>query len=158
MGIALYGGTYDPLHNGHLRVASCIKGMPYVEDLWIHVNYKPSYKKKTLFSFEERVEFAKEFGAKIIPGRFSFTADVLKWLRSMYGKKKNIFFFVGQEWQIGKFKNAEYVKNNCDPVIIRPNEINIRSTDIREMIQKKEHLDGLVPSNVLKVIKEKFYV
>ena len=156
--IGLFGGTFDPLHNGHLRVCSVIKQLPFVDKVFIHVNERPSYKKKPMFSFEQRLKFANEFGASVIQEPFNYTCDVLKFLRKEFGKEVPIFFFCGQEWELGKFKNSKYVLNNCEWAKIRPIEINIRSTDIRHMIKNKEPLDGLVPTNVLNVIKEKYYV
>ena len=156
--IGLYGGTFDPLHNGHLRVCGWIKQQPFVDRVFIHVNERPAYKKKPMFSFEQRLKFANEFGASVIQEPLNYTCDVLKFLRKQFGKEVPIFFFVGQEWDLNTFKNHRYVLKNCERARIRQKEINIRSTDIRHMIKNKEPLDGLVPTNVLNIIKEKYYV
>jgi len=156
--IGLYGGTFDPLHNGHLRVSSVIRSMPWVDNLVIHVAERPDYKKKPMFSFEQRLKFAEEFGGTVIQEPFNYTCDVLKYLRKTYGYDIDIYFFIGDEWQLKHFKNSRYVLKHCMPCKIHPNEINIRSTNIRELIKNKKPLEGLVPTNVLNVIKEKYYV
>lgn len=160
-GVGLYGGTFDPLHNGHIRVASVIKQLPFVKDFWIHVNHNPYYK-TPMFSFEERMLFAEEFVGSVnaikIQEQFTCTYEVLRKLRRIYGKKIPIYFFVGKEWDISGFKNAEYVKKNCIPITLPKIEISVRSTKIREMIKRKESLVGLVPENVWLYIKENIYV
>jgi len=152
-GIGLFGGTFDPVHNGHVRVASLIKQLPYIEDLWIHVNYKPHYK-KPMFSFYHRCIFAYAFDAMVIREEYNYTYQVLRHLRKIYGRKYPIYFFVGKEWDISTFKNTDYVKRNCIVMPIPKVEINVRSTQIREMIKRNEPLDGLVPDSVTYNLKE----
>ena len=155
-GIGLYGGTFDPLHNGHVRAISKIRQLPYIVDLCIHVNYNPCYK-KPMFSFDERCHFVDELNCFRIERKFSFTYQVLKYLRKLR-ETVPIYFFVGKEWDLKTFKNADYVIKNCIPIVIEPNEISVRSTQIREMIKRKECLNGLVPDNVKNYIEEKYYV
>jgi len=151
-GIGLYGGTFDPVHNGHVRVAAIIKQMPFISDLWIHVNYKPHYKKPML-SFYLRKILAFSLDANIIDGEYNYTHQALRNLRKIYGRKMPIYYFVGKEWDICKFKNAEYVMRNCIVIPIPKIEISIRSTQIREMIRKGELLDGLCPDVVIRNIE-----
>lgn len=154
-GIGLYGGTFDPVHNGHVRIAAIIKQLPFISDLWIHVNFEPRYK-KPMFPFYQRKDFAIAFDAMVIDEPFNYTHQALRYLRKIYGKKMPIYFFVGDEWDISTFKQSDYVKRNC---ICMPNpkiEINVRSTQIREMIKNKERLDGLCPEMVIHDIERRY--
>jgi len=148
-GIGLYGGTFDPLHNGHIRVVAKIKQLPFIEDLCIHVNTNPKWK-TPMFPFRKRLTFCvAELDCNVIREEYDFTYQALRHLRKIYGRKKPIYYFVGKEWDISKFKNADYVKGNCICINIPPNEIKIRSTQIREMIKNGEPLNGLVPETVM---------
>lgn len=151
-GIGLFGLTGDPVHNGHLRVASLISQLPFISDLWIHVNANPHYK-KPMFSFFQRKVFACVFGQMVFTEEYSYTYQALKHLRKLYGKNIPIYYFVGKEWDISTFKNADYVKKNCITVPIPKIEISIRSTQIREMIKKNQSLDGLCPETVINNIE-----
>ncbi len=54
MGIALYPGTFDPIHNGHIDIATRAAGV--FDELVVGVYDRPS--KKLLFTTEERMEMA----------------------------------------------------------------------------------------------------
>lgn len=155
-GIGLYGGTFDPLHNGHMRAVAKIKQLPYIEDVYIHVSGNPTYK-TPMFPFFERLMFAGALNENVFQESFNYTYQVLRHLRKIHGRKTPIYFFVGKEWDLSTFKNADYVIKNCQRVNVEPNEIKIRSTDIRKMILNKEPLDGLVPDIVNDFVKRKIY-
>ena len=58
--IALLGGTFDPIHNGHIQIAkSVIEQLP-IDQVWFVPAANPPHKTETMFSFEQRIGFIKE--------------------------------------------------------------------------------------------------
>lgn len=62
MVIALYPGTFDPIHNGHIDIASRASGV--FDEVVVGVYDRPS--KRLLFSTEERMDMASE-GLRHLP-------------------------------------------------------------------------------------------
>ena len=171
-GIALYGLTADPVHNGHLRVATAISSLSFITDTYIHVAYQPEYK-KPIATFEQRHAMANRafVQACVMDSKHKYTSEVVRELRKdPYDGP--IYFFTGLEWKIDKFHDAKYLVKNVIQIMVPDASFycttrmienrlqvsrlpSIRSTDIRRLIQEGDFIDGLVPECVLKYIKYK---
>lgn len=56
----LFGGTFDPVHNGHLAIARSFLNSTYIEELWILLTPYPPHKEADYHSkFEVRHEMLK---------------------------------------------------------------------------------------------------
>lgn len=75
MQIALFGGRFDPVHNGHLAIAQeVMRAVPSVDELWMMPDYKHHWN-PTVASFEDRMamltlvaeDSAMNAGGKIKP-------------------------------------------------------------------------------------------
>lgn len=56
MQIALFGGRFDPVHNGHVAIANeVLKAVPSVDEVWMVPDYKHHWN-PTVASFEDRME------------------------------------------------------------------------------------------------------
>ena len=60
MKIALFGGTFDPVHVGHLQIAKTIIGELCMDEVWFIPAANPPHKEKCMFSFNQRIMFLKE--------------------------------------------------------------------------------------------------
>lgn len=53
--IGLLGGTFDPVHNGHLAIARSFLNSPYISELWILLTPDPPHKNEdSLSSYKHR--------------------------------------------------------------------------------------------------------
>lgn len=97
--VGLFGGSFDPVHNGHLSVAHSFLESAYISELWILLTPEPPHKvKKPTSEYSLRMEmlraaFGSMDGVKIsdvenkLP-RPSYTIQTVKYLTEKYPDKK----------------------------------------------------------------------
>lgn len=56
----LFGGTFDPLHNGHLALAQTVCAYFKPDEFWFVPAGYPPHKEKCLFTFEQRYELIEQ--------------------------------------------------------------------------------------------------
>ncbi|WP_076416770.1 nicotinate-nucleotide adenylyltransferase [Shewanella sp. UCD-KL12] len=59
MRIGILGGTFDPIHFGHIRPALEIKTQLNLEQVWLMPNHIPPHKDATVVSTEQRLEMVE---------------------------------------------------------------------------------------------------
>ncbi|WP_025562675.1 nicotinate-nucleotide adenylyltransferase [Psychromonas sp. SP041] len=92
--IGFLGGTFDPIHFGHLRPALEIQQALNLQSLYLLPNYIAPHKEKTLASTEQRIEMVKLAiqetpelqlnTQELLRSTPSYTVDTLKLLRKQY--------------------------------------------------------------------------
>lgn len=94
MRIALYGGSFDPVHNAHLQVAKTALKKGIADEVWMIPTYQNPWKTSSVASFSNRVKMLE---AAISPyrkiklckieeqlGGVSYTIDTVKGLIKQY--------------------------------------------------------------------------
>ena len=116
--IGLLGGSFDPAHKGHLAISIIsIKKLKLKKVYWA-ITKKNPFKKKTFYSLEERIRYAKKItnSQKKIKTMYldeiiksSRTADVINYF---INKKniKNIYLIIGSDNLIGFHKWKSWKK------------------------------------------------
>lgn len=180
--IGLYGGTFNPIHNGHLFVADqvgktlCLNKVLLMPDM-----IPPHVDHKDAISANLRVDminlaikdnpFLGIEMAEINRGGVSYTYDTIKELKRQH-PDIDYYFIIGGDmvdylpkWhkinELMELVNFVGVKrpganNKSDyPVIwVDIPEIDFSSTDIRERIRRGQSIKYMVPDSVEKYIKE----
>ncbi len=96
--IAVFGGTFNPIHNGHVEIAESVASLPFVERLLVIPTHKPPHKEagflasgadrikmcQIALSHIEKVEVSD---IELARGGNSYTYDTLCELNSIYNKK-----------------------------------------------------------------------
>jgi len=55
--VGLLGGTFDPVHNGHISIADSFLESEFIDELWIILTPHPPHKdRKSITDFETRME------------------------------------------------------------------------------------------------------
>ena len=185
MRIALFGGTFDPVHKGHVNAAKEILRQGLVDEVWFVPVYWHALKENSrVSSLEHRKKMLElalqdEKWLKVVDlnGNPTYTLDTI-----LKAKK----FFPGNEffWLMGtnlveefaSWKSPEQVlkeaklilfpvpgseleKNQLldasNPIRVEAKEIDLSSTIVREKLSKGENVQSLVGEKVLGYIKEK---
>jgi len=187
MTVALYFGSFNPIHIGHLLIAQSVIDLVTIDELWFIVSpQSPFKKKKNLLA--ERLRFNLVQTAiennnqlKVSDIEFklpkpSYTIDTLIYLEE---KHPNIKFelVMGSDNldHLHKWKNADllidryniivyprvadfsFSSNKIKTTILNAPLLNISSTTIRERIKQNKNVNFYVCESVEKQLKEYNY-
>ncbi|MEK6732339.1 MAG: nicotinate-nucleotide adenylyltransferase [Candidatus Omnitrophota bacterium] len=174
MRIGILGGTFDPVHNGHIYLAkkACVKLR--LDKMIFIPSYLPPHKKGVkvtsarhrLNMLKLAIQDNKKFKISDMEikrrGR-SYSVETLRRLRKKYGKKTELFFITGSDSlkELDKWKNLPEILRLCRFVVVeRPgfkiknlpkgfvalkiNAKNISSTNIRNRMKKNKPLGRLI--------------
>jgi len=106
MNIALFGGTFDPVHIGHIRVAETVLDKLSVEQVWFIPAGVPSHKEETMFSFAQRIAFLRDmvkdkphfsvYEADIREKEKSYTVLLVRELQERF-PQHHFYFIIGSD-------------------------------------------------------------
>lgn len=159
--IGIYGGTFSPPHNGHVKAAKA-----FMEQMWLDILYViptaiPPHKEMTVqVSAKDRLEmtrlaFADVEGVyvsdmEIRRGGRSYTVDTL---RELSGEDRRLFLLCGTDMMLtlDKWREPEEIFRLCYPVYIRRDNDRSLDAPIIEKIAEYNEKFGKV---VRKIVTE----
>ena len=182
MRIGILGGTFDPVHNGHIYLAKKVCAKLRLDKIIFIPSYLPPHKKGVKVTparhrfnmLKLAIQGNKKFKISDMEirrrGR-SYSVETLRRLRKKYGKKAELFFIAGSDSlkELNKWKNLEEILSLCKFVIVeRPgfrvkkapesfillkiNAKDISATDIRERIKSGNSISPLIPAAVKRYV------
>ena len=105
--IAIFGGTFDPIHRAHLTVArEAVSQMGLDQVLFIPASHPPHKSRSTAASYEDRyrmVELACADEKAFVPSRLeesegrSYSILTIERLRDQLGAEDSIYFLIGAD-------------------------------------------------------------
>ena len=133
--IGLLGGTFDPVHNGHLAVADHVQHALGLDSIWFIPASLPPHKDghgdgQEISSFVHRLAMLKKaigknssFAVSDIEGKRSspsYSIDTIKILISQIGKQADLFFIIGLDafLEIETWKRYKDLPNLVNFVVI----------------------------------------
>ena len=183
MRIGILGGTFDPVHNGHMYLAEKISKKLALDKLIFIPTYIPPHKKGAkVTQARHRYNMLKlaVTGNKIFKlsgmeikrkGR-SYSVETLRRLKRRYGRKAEFFFVTGSDSlrELDRWKNLEEILKLCkfvvverpgfeakgsskDLIYLKVTAKDISATEIRKRIKTGRHLSGLMPRAVERYIQ-----
>jgi nicotinate-nucleotide adenylyltransferase len=186
MQIAVYSGSFNPVHNGHVAIANAALNEGF-DEVWLIVSpQNPHKKEKDLWPFEDRIKMA-ELAVKdlqrikvsdcenLLP-RPSYTINTLEFLQKSWAG--NSFRLLIGEDNLVKFhfwKDYKRILENFG-LIVYPRSsqpastieyaryahrmkaplLEVSSSDIRKRLSNHDSIHNLVPPAVEAYILEKF--
>lgn len=186
MKIAIYSGSFNPIHNGHLSIARAALNEGY-DEVWIVVSpHNPHKRKEELWPFDERlkmVEICLDGEEHIIAcdcentlPRPSYTINTLEYLREKYPEHRFSLLIGGDNLQkfhlwkdfqkiIDSYGLIVYPRASGQAIqiedqpnihVIKAPLLNISSTGIKKLLTENQSIHGLVSTEVEKFILQKF--
>jgi nicotinate-nucleotide adenylyltransferase len=183
MKIALYFGSFNPIHIGHLIIASYAVKETDVDQVWFVVSPQNPFKNSAsllneyqrLHLIRSAIDGEKNLRASSVEFNLpkpSYTVDSLAYLKEKYPEYFFSILMGSDSFQnLHKWKNYEVIKNNyqiyiykrpgfeitepCGPKIqlLDVPLLEISSTHIRDLIKNKKSIRYLVPDIVKEEIE-----
>lgn len=180
--IGLFGGAFDPFHNGHLAVCVAAARELSLDRLVVIPTWRPPHKDGAMAPFEDRLAMTLAAldgtGFAVCDyeyrrGGVSYSADTVEDFAKMYPESK-LYFIIGgdsyrdfhtwyEPWRItAKATLAVYPRGGFEaspPAVgIHAGNIDISSSLLRERIGRGESIAALVPKPVEEyIIEHKLY-
>jgi nicotinate-nucleotide adenylyltransferase len=180
--IGLFGGTFDPVHNGHLLMAGEVLNTLQLDEIWFLPNKIPPHKQdENTTSSTHRVamlELATNDNEKFVLSTFeldrqgpSYTYDTIMLLKEEFPNVQ-FYFIIGADmveflpnWYnideliqiiqfVGVGRPGYDVKSPYPVMIVEAPQIDISSTMIRDKMKHRKNVDYILPASVKKYIEE----
>ncbi len=183
MKIAILGGTFDPVHNGHLVLAdTAVKTFGLEEVMFIPAYIPPHKGEGEIADAEDRlamVKLAIEGNDKFRASRLeinrknvSYSIDTLSYIKKIYPENTELYFLAGSDSvkTLDTWKGIDKILSMCKFIVgaragytletkyknieIMPmTPVDISSAEIRKMVRENKDIRGLVPEKVADYIK-----
>jgi len=178
---ALFGGTFNPLHNGHLTIARSVLEQGLADEVWILITPCNPWKKDQIL-LDDRLRYNMVRDAvKDIHGieasdyefnlpKPSYTANTLRHISADYPDREFILTIGADNWvKFDNWRESDFILSNYR-IIVYPRSgfeikdipqgvtelncplVDVSSTDIRSKIQAGEPINEMVPASVVRTI------
>ena len=183
MRLGLFGGSFDPVHNGHLALAACCAEQALLDEVWFVPSAVQPFKQQGPVAGDAdrcamlRLAIADRPGLvlstlEIDRGGVSYTVDTLREIHRQR-PDDDLFFLMGADTlrDLPGWREPEEVARLATPLVVqRPGEpealtevthlrvdmppTDVSSSAIRERLARGEGVEGLVPAEVAAYIAE----
>ena len=180
---ALFGGTFNPLHNGHLTIARSVLEQGLADEVWMLITPCNPWKKDQIL-LDDRLRYNMVRDAvKDIHGieasdyefnlpKPSYTANTLRHISADYPDREFILTIGADNWvKFDNWRESDFILSNYR-IIVYPRSgfeikdipqgvtelncplVDVSSTDIRSKIQAGEPINEMVPASVARTIAD----
>ncbi|MFC0179884.1 nicotinate-nucleotide adenylyltransferase [Thorsellia kenyensis] len=131
--IVYYGGTFDPIHIGHLNICKSIAYYFNFQTINILPNHIPPHRQQPVANVHQRIAMI-ELAIKneplftldtreLLRDTYSYTIDTLIEMRHEFGSKRPILFIIGEDslYSLNKWHQWENLLNYCHLIVCKRN-------------------------------------
>ena len=176
--IGFFGGSFNPIHNGHIALAQAVLRQCALDEVWLMVSPQNPLKRNDADLLDDRLrlEMAQKAlegveGVKACDYEFrlpkpSYTWNTLQHLSKDYPDCTFSLLIGGDNW--AHFTRWRHLKDilRCHQVIVYPRDeypgtidvplLDVSSTEIRQRVRAGESIEELVPEAIVPLVK-KYY-
>ena len=163
--IGIFGGSFNPIHNGHIALAEAFLKKKKLAEVWFMVSPLNPFKVKATANNPHFKASDYEFH---LP-KPSYTWNTLQHLSNDYPTHRFTLLIGGDNWEaFDRWYHAEDILAHY-PIVVYPRHnqrlsetslphgvtilqtpfIDISSTDIRQRVSQGKTIDGLVPQAII---------
>ena len=169
--IAIFGGSFNPIHNGHIALAQAVLRQCALDEVWLMVSPQNPLKQhdSDLLDDDLRLHMAQKAlegidGIKACDYEFhlpkpSYTWNTLQHLSKDYTDYTFILLIGGDNWaHFERWRRWQDILWHHDVIVYPRNNhpgtidvplLDISSTDIRRRIKAGESIKGMVPESIV---------
>lgn len=175
MKIGIFGGSFNPIHWGHIHLAIALLEAKKLNEIWFIPNHISPFKKEVEVEGKSRLQMVKKAiqgipGFKVLDievkkrGK-SYTIDTVRTLKEKYPHYQ-FFLILGDDLlkDFHQWKEVDELVKLAPPLVGSRNgivqkgvvpipRVEISATEIRKRLKKKKFCGHLLPAKVLDYIK-----
>lgn len=138
MDIGIFGGTFNPIHNGHLIVAEQIRERFNLARIYFVPSSVPPHKEGPILPGRHRMNMVRlatdsnpRFyfsSVEVDRGGDSYTIDTICEIRRKFGEGHNLYFIIGADAfkDISTWKDCHSLLNACKFIVISRPGVNLK--------------------------------
>ena len=177
MKTGIFGGSFNPIHNGHIALAKAALEQCGLDEVWLMVSPQNPLKQETDLLADnlryEMVQQALQGVDGIVASDYefhlpkpSYTWNTLQHLSKDYPNRQFTLIIGGDNWahferwrrwkdilrhyNVAVYPRAQYIGTFDAPLI------DVSSTEIRQRVAQGESVQGMVPDGIISLVK-KYY-
>lgn len=178
MRIGVFGGSFNPIHVGHISLARQLQQTAGLDEVWLMVSPQNPLKQGDTDLLDDllryqmtRVALHGEEGVKASDYELhlpkpSYTWNTLQHLTADYPQHTFVLLIGGDNWaHFQRWRNWQEILEHHEvvayprvgyPGTIDMPLIDVSSTEIRERVRAGKSIKGLVPDSVISLV-ERYY-
>jgi nicotinate-nucleotide adenylyltransferase len=167
----IFGGSFNPIHNGHISLALQLKERAGLDEVWLMVSpQNPLKQSGDLLADDLRLHMAR-LAVEGVEGitvsdyemhlpRPSYTWNTLEALSTDYPERQFVLMIGGDNWAIfDRWYHADDIRRKYEIIVYtrtpgEPGFIDLSSTAVRERIRQGRSIRSMVPRAVADFIKQ----
>jgi nicotinate-nucleotide adenylyltransferase len=164
MRIGIFGGTFDPPHNGHINAAKKAKSDLKLDRLLIMPAFMSPFKTKQavtpaplrlMMCYAAFGSFAEVSDYEINKPEVNFTINTVCYIKKQW-PSADIYLIGGSDIRecFDDWKDSDKLKKLTSLYIIPRELVPVSSTEIREKIRNNEDVTELLTPDVLEIIRK----
>jgi nicotinate-nucleotide adenylyltransferase len=173
--VGLFGGSFNPIHNGHIALAQAVLEQCALDEVWLMVSpQNPLKQQADLLDDQLRYDMARQAleGVKGVRAsdyelhlpKPSYTWNTLQHLSEDYPDHRFTLLIGGDNWaHFDRWRHWKDILRHYDVVVyprgrhvgtIRMPLLDVSSTEIRHRVQASESIKGMVPDSIIPSVTE----
>ena len=176
--IGIFGGSFNPIHNGHIALAQAVLRQCALDEVWLMVSPQNPLKRDATDLLDDQLRL--EMAQRALEGvegvvacdyelrlpKPSYTWNTLQCLSKDYPDCTFSLLIGGDNW--ARFERWRHWKDilRCYDVIVYPRDnypgtidmplLDVSSTEIRQRVRTGESIEDLVPPAIAPLVR-KYY-
>ncbi|MEQ8525569.1 nicotinate (nicotinamide) nucleotide adenylyltransferase [Gracilimonas sp.] len=155
--IGLFGGTFDPVHNGHLSIAHSFLESKLIDELWVLLTPYPPHKSQDQTDYDMRLLMLREafsgiqnLSIKTIENELpkpSYSVQTIRYLKKKH-PNQTYLYCMGEDSlaYFHTWKYYEEILEECELIVARrPGETH---TEVEDKILKRTHFVDHTPLDI----------